>query len=706
MSFCVRLGPETDAAPLGGKARSLQRLAAAGLRVPAAFVVTSELLAFLRAGGPALPATLSGPDGLAAIERASRALALAPWPDELPGTLASMLRWLTPEPGARFAVRSSASIEDEAGALGAGLYLSRLDVPAGDVPQALRAVLLSALAPGVIAYFERRGLDAGARGFAVLIHPFVVGDAAGTAASEPASAQAPTIEAATGDAHAARGAIVAALSRLTARHGPSEVEWVANGAEVTFLQLRPYHTRRSARRAGQADGARGGWRWDAAHNPLPLSPAQAGLVALVDGACKTGFRQRVTNGYLFHNAAEPAEASDQGAAATATRATPARDALRALRTVADQRFAGPAPTLEDALDTFTAIYEPLFAVVQPAARAAREALVSFLRRHEIDPAPRLPALLAAIPSAASARRRRARAFVEAPTAEARAVARAGYLDEFGDESPCWDVVTPTWKEAPDALEQRLLGGRRDPGQPPRDADFQAASSAIRVLLPPGARDEWEACLAAARAATAASEDDDALYARAQAHLRRALLRQGARLAAAGVLDGPEAVFWLPLDAVRRDARGEAPLSRRDAAELLEAARRADADARANPPALWDAEADRPQAPDLVRGRAGAGGACVGRVRLWPGVGATRVSAPDDVDDVIVARTILPTELPLIAAAALVVETGGPLDHVSAQARERGIPAVVGAVGACARLQDGELVLVDGDAAVVVQLGER
>ncbi len=70
---------------------------------------------------------------------------------------------------------------------------------------------------------------------------------------------------------------------------------------------------------------------------------------------------------------------------------------------------------------------------------------------------------------------------------------------------------------------------------------------------------------------------------------------------------------------------------------------------------------------------------------------------------IVARTILPTELPLVTAAALVVETGGPLDHVAAQARERGIPAVVGAVGALAAFADGDRVFVDGDAGLVARI---
>jgi pyruvate,water dikinase len=72
--------------------------------------------------------------------------------------------------------------------------------------------------------------------------------------------------------------------------------------------------------------------------------------------------------------------------------------------------------------------------------------------------------------------------------------------------------------------------------------------------------------------------------------------------------------------------------------------------------------------------------------------------------VLVARTLLPTELPLVDAAALVTETGGPLDHVAAQARERNLPAVVGAAGAMSTLTEGELVLVDGDRGLVVRLG--
>jgi len=92
---------------------------------------------------------------------------------------------------------------------------------------------------------------------------------------------------------------------------------------------------------------------------------------------------------------------------------------------------------------------------------------------------------------------------------------------------------------------------------------------------------------------------------------------------------------------------------------------------------------------------------VGRIRLHPRPPGGRLGISPD--DVVVARTLLPTELPLIEAGALVVETGGTLGHVAAQARERGIPAVTDASGATSILHDGDLVLVDGEAGLVVRL---
>jgi rifampicin phosphotransferase len=705
MGFCVRLGSGAPLDKIGGKARSLLRLAEAGLPVPKAFVVTADLLASLRAGGPHLPSTLAAPGALTTVEGAARALASAPWPEGFATALVREVDTLVPEPGARYAVRSSASIEDKAGVLAAGLFLSRIDVARGEVPEAVRAVLGSALSPAVVAYLAQHGLGADHLGFAVLIHEFIEGQAAGAAAFDPTRGEPATIEVQAGRAAAIEGAarqrIEQALRALAATHGPVEVEWVVSAGAPTFLQLRPLQSlqRMPVRAATVAlpsfdplsaakdrDLNDTDWHWDAAHNPLPLSPAQAGLVSLVDEQCKIGLRQRVVGGYLFYATDPTSETTPIGAA----------DALRGLWEAARQRLARPTPTLEQALETFVAIYQPLFGVVQPNSRAATGVLAAFLRRSGFDPAPLLPKLLSGVSSAATERARRARSLAEAVDPKLRAVALESYLEEFGDEAPRWDVAAPTWRERSASLERLMRG--TNVGAPVDDDSWREASAAVRARLPEEVHAEWESRLSVARRAVAVAEDDDALYARLQAHVRRALLREGERLWTSGVLADPNEIFWLPLDAVRKDARGEAPLEYAEAALALTAARSADADARTNPPPLGAADTLEVGA-DMVRGRPGAAGARIGSVRIYRG----DHDHDHDGTHVLVARTLLPTELPLLSPAAIVVETGGVLDHVAAQARERAIPAVVGAVGACRALRDGDQVLVDGSAGLVVRL---
>jgi len=703
MTFCVRLGPGAPLEKIGGKARSLLRLAEAGLRVPQAIVVTNDLLAALRAGGPKLPATLHAPGALTTVEGAARALAAAPWPNGFATALAREIDTLVPEPGARYAVRSSASMEDEMGVLAAGLFLSRVDVARGEVLEAVRAVLGSALSPAVVAYLAQHGLCTDNLGFAVLIHEFIEGEASGAAACDPARAEPPTIEVHAGNAaaieNAPRGLIEDAVTTLARANGAVELEWVMRDGQPTFLQLRPLQSpgRMPARpvvalpsfdplsAATDRDLNDTDWHWDAAHNPLPLSPAQAGLVSLVDEQCKIGLRQRVVGGYLFYATDPTSETTPIGAA----------DALRGVWEAARQRLARPTPTLEQALETFVAIYQPLFGVVQPNSRAATGVLAAYLRRSGFDPAPLLPKLLSGVSSAATERARRARTLAEAVDPQQRAAALQSYLDEFGDEAPRWDVAAPTWRERSASLERLMRG--TNVGAPIDDHSWREAADAVRARLPAEAHAEWDSRLSVARRAAAVAEDDDALYARLQAHVRRALLREGERLWASGVLADPNEVFWLPLDSVRKDARGEEPLGYEEAALALTAARTADAEARTNPPPLGAADT-LDVGTDVVRGRPGAAGARIGPVRIYRG-------DQDDHDGthVLVARTLLPTELPLLSPAAIVVETGGVLDHVAAQARERAIPAVVGAVGACRALRDGDQVLVDGTAGLVVRL---
>ncbi|HTA18579.1 MAG TPA: PEP/pyruvate-binding domain-containing protein, partial [Polyangia bacterium] len=667
-----------DDARIGGKARSLLRLAAAGAPVPRGFAVSTALFRALRAAGPPLPATLGDEDALTRARGAATALAAAPWPDGFLGELAAAAAALDATPTARFSVRSSATLEDRADAVGAGIFLSRTDVAAPDVPAAVRDVLGAALAPAALAYAARRGLPIADLEMAVLVHPFTRGDAAGTAAFDPARDDAPMIDPA--PSGAARAAIIGVTRALAARDGAIEIEWVATGDDVLFLQLRPYRAPTPCPWSGAAQLADAAWRWDAAHNPLPLSPAHAGLVALVDARCRTGFRQRVVEGYLF------------AAPVTKLSARPDDDAARALRALtrdAEARLAalGDAPSLDDALGAFLRIYEPLFGVVQPAARAARDALQSFLRAHaRREP---IAELLRGVPSLATERHRRADAIARAEDAGARDEAVAAYVARFGDEAPAWDVAAPTYAEDAGPLER--VGAR---SSAPR-GEARDVEAAFAEALPPALRAEGRRLVADARAAVAVAEDDDALYARAQAVVRHALLREGRRLQAANVLARADDVFWLPLEAVRSGA----PLTAAAVTHAIAGARAAHAAALADPPPPPDARPGWDDRAMGVRGRGAASGRALGRVHLHD------VAAPVPSGAVLVARTLLPTELPLLAPAALVVETGGPLGHVAAQARERNLPAVVDAAGACAAFRQGDLVLVDGDAGLVIRIGD-
>jgi pyruvate,water dikinase len=701
MMFCAPLDAGGDALEAveekGGKARSLRRLAAAGLPVPRAFVVTARLFQVMRARGPALPATLVEPSSVTAALDAAAALAAAPWPAGFAAELAAAIEWLGGEGaaegggggrvgspsrsaegrGVRFAVRSSAALEDRADALGAGIFLSRTDVAARDVPAAVREVLASGLAPAALAYAARRGLPPEALAMAVLVHPYTPGDAAGTAAFDPAAAPEPAIEPTAGRPSEAARTRIAAAARALAIEGPVELEWVATGDDVLFLQLRPHVA--PARRPWHPDELTGGdWSWDAAHNPLPLSPAQAGLVALVDERCRVAFRQRVVGGYLFF-------------APVAVAAPPRADAAEALRSVArtaEQRLSaqGPEPTLEEALELFVEIYEPLYGTVQPAARAARDALAAFLRRH--GHADRLGGLLRGVPSLATQRARRAAAIAATEDPTERAAAVAAYLALFGDEAPVWDVATPTYAEDPGAL------ARLAPA-----ASLPAPAEPVPLDVPAAAREEASALLAAARDAAAVAEDDDVLYARLQARVRHALLREGRRLQAANVLARPEDVFWLPLEDVRRHARHEAPLTLAAVTHAVAAAREQHAAALADPPPLAGALAADSR-PGGVRGKPASGGRALGRVHVH-----TPGGAPVPAGAILVARTLLPTELPLVAPAAVVVETGGTLGHVAAQARERGLPAIVDAPGASTAFREGDQVLVDGDVGVAIRVAD-
>jgi pyruvate,water dikinase len=189
-------------------------------------------------------------------------------------------------------------------------------------------------------------------------------------------------------------------------------------------------------------------------------------------------------------------------------------------------------------------------------------------------------------------------------------------------------------------------------------------------------------------------------------LRRCALRLGETLRADGVIERAEDVFYLtraeldtraPLQDVvgRRRAAWErqrrllAPLTIGRLPQLL---------AKELLGAVEAVRTTGPTPEDAIVGQPASPGRATGPVRL--------IHGPGDVDrfqpgEVLVARTTAPAWTPLFALAVAVVTDGGTLAaHASLVAREYGIPAVVATGDATTRLDDGQVVTVDGGAGTV------
>ena len=149
------LDPAQAQALLGTKAANLARLAGTGFPVPAGLVVTPT--------------------------------AAADWEQTCTRLLRAAAE-LTQRQGQRFAVRSSATAEDLAGASFAGQYETVLDVGLGELPEAVRHVVDSAASARVAAYRQAHpqapaaaALEPSGSQMAVLVQVMVPADAAGVA---------------------------------------------------------------------------------------------------------------------------------------------------------------------------------------------------------------------------------------------------------------------------------------------------------------------------------------------------------------------------------------------------------------------------------------------------------------------------------------------------------------------------------------------
>ena len=366
----------TDDPDLGGKAHGLALAVASGLDVPAGFVVPArDFRAALAAVGGLPPA----PDEALLAERAAALRKLST---------------LSPPAGdGPWVVRSSATIEDRLGAAAPGIFRSLRDVAARDVSAAVAEVWASLVSPTAAAYLALRGIPFGDAAMAVLVQEQVSGLRLTAYSRAPGDADHVLVESLDAEGRALVGdeisgsirgvptealrTVAGVARRLEAALGaPADVELVL-GDRLWTVQARPIPPARPRASSVGTDELHAAlafsraepaavWTWDATHNPAPLTPAQAGLVALVDEAGAAGVRQRVVLGYLY---------ATRAGALPPLRRIPAVDLARVyaeeLAPAFEKALArmGPMPEdLEATLDAYLEVYRLYSRVLAPSLR--------------------------------------------------------------------------------------------------------------------------------------------------------------------------------------------------------------------------------------------------------------------------------------------------------------------------------------------------
>jgi len=648
----------------------------AAAEIPAAGRKAQTLARMLVAGLPV-------PDGVVVL------------PDEpLDERITLALAQLGPGP---YAVRSSSSLEDGEGRSAAGLYESRIGVAAPEVAATIRAVRDSASGAAVGAYLAARGLRP--TPIAVLLQPAI---AATSLLVARGGQQRYQVEARSADAPEWADVTVFELPRgsddplaqLLARveallPGALDVELARVDGAYALLQARPASTMRAPPTEARRWPA-GRWRFDAEHNPDPISPAQAGLVALVDGP-RFGARARVIDGYLYVREALPTPHTELDAAGALRRFHDELEPVLRAELAAEE--GAPLPRV---LEAYRRVVRRYAAEVRPALGGARAALDRLLHDSLGGQLADHGRLLGGVGGASAERDAALYALGRAPDPGGL----RDYLLRYGAYAPAWDVAVPCDEEAPErvlrAAARRALG--------PSPMALAAAARAFaerdqRVLgarLSPKVRAAFDAGLATLRTLLVLGEDDDLLFFEGQRLVRRALLARGAALSREGRLASPVDVFFLAL------SQAMAPSG--DLRDQVEAARAAQtrSSRRVAPFRIVDGTAHLrlPDSSDVLRGRP-VGGQAKGRAVVIRSLTQPIGELPAG------AVLVLPAALPSLAPhlpqlAGLVTEHGGALSHAATLAREAGVAAVVGVAGAL-DLVDGVELYVDGDRGRVLVL---
>jgi pyruvate,water dikinase len=314
-----------------------------------------------------------------------------------------------------------------------------------------------------------------------------------------------------------------------------------------------------------------------------------------------------------------------------------------------------------------------------------------------------------------------------------------YLVEHGQRAETWGWRYPAWIEDPTPALHLL---KEYISQPDRDlvkelADLahqqQTAITKVKAQVanyPVAVRDAFEAAFQAASVAAVLVEDHGYwIDFRGSYQVRRVLLACGEQLLRAGILPERAAIFHLTPDEIAHALQqlGEPSAATPDYSERIGARQAELAQYAATPPLPFigtmlapelmgaisiltpimmkvNGIPQIPSVPALLPGNAGSAGSIRGTARVIRTLADASRLQPGEI---LVTTATAPAWTPLFAVAAgVVTDTGGILSHCAVVAREYGIPAVVGVMGATAMIADGQWVEVDGNAGVVRLLGSQ
>lgn len=294
---------------------------------------------------------------------------------------------------------------------------------------------------------------------------------------------------------------------------------------------------------------------------------------------------------------------------------------------------------------------------------------------------------------------------------------ARFLGEHADEIALWsEVHEPPWSEDPLPL-MRLVratvgAARRSSSQASGRAEEEA-----RTRLNSEDIAEFEAALALSKDYVPVIEDRARWQLKLMGALRLPLAALGRRLMESGGLAAAGDVFFLELEELASAAAGTL-----DARALVAGRRREwernralEAPQTMGLPVSWEmvgsfssmarrmfgAAAIQAPTSTVVGGIGASRGVATGRARI--------VRSLDEAEgledgDILVCPSTSPPWTPYLAVvSALVTNSGGVLCHAAIEAREYGIPAVVGTLRATELIPDGAKVTVDGTAGTITIL---